>query len=142
MCLFLIPGMFFLFSLWVTTSTNSFEEEIELCWINGVSGSVIIENVLKNGFCLVCFVCNEIHLPGLAPSDQQVTFLDLCSSSDSVDPGKSRPWWRCFLPLARPSQFLCLILNIRSACHLGSWADQGLVGVLFFVSINLEFKKH
>ena len=29
------------------------------------------------------------YLPGLAPSDQQVIFFGLCSSSDSVEPGRS-----------------------------------------------------
>ena len=70
-------------------------------------------------------------LPGLAPSDQQVLVLPgptWSSSVDSVLPGRSWPWWRCFLPAARPSQFRCLLENIRSLLQRGSVADQGRTG--------------
>ena len=69
-------------------------------------------------------------LPGLAPSDQQVLARGPAwsSSVDSVLPGRSWPWWRCLLPAARPSQFLCLLENIRSALQRGSVADHGLTG--------------
>ena len=72
-------------------------------------------------------------LPGEAPSDQQVLVLPGPAPSSSVDsvlplPGRSWPWWRCFLPAASPSQFLCLLENIRSALQRGSVADHGLTG--------------
>ena len=72
-------------------------------------------------------------LPGEAPSDQQVLVRPGPAPSSSVDsvlplPGRSWPWWRCFLPAASPSQFLCLLENIRSALQRGSVADHGLTG--------------
>ena len=87
------------------------------------------------------------HLPGLAPSDQQVLVGLASSSVDSVLPGSSCPWWRCFRPAASPSQFLCLLQNlvcmnqvqtldtanlenILSAFQRGSAADQGRAGML------------
>ena len=76
-------------------------------------------------------------LPGLAPSDQQVFLGPAWSSSvDSVLPGRSWPWWRCFLPAARPSQFRCLLENIRSLLQRGSVADQGRAGALSTSSLT------
>lgn len=85
-----------------------------MAWIRGVAGSAML--------------AGSGGLPGLAPSDQQVFLGMLSSSVDSVLPGRSWPWCKCFLPAAKPSQFFCFDENILSALHLGSAADQGLAG--------------
>ena len=98
-----------------------------MAWIRGAAGSAVFVVVAGGG-----------GLPGLAPSDQQVLALGPARSSsvDSVLPGRRWPWWRCFLPAARPSQFLCLLENIRSAFHRGSVADHGLTGALSTSSLT------
>ena len=48
----------------------------------------------------------RVDLPGLAPSDQQVFLGMLSSSVDSVLPGRSWPWCKCFLPAAKPDRGL------------------------------------
>ena len=123
-----------------------------IAWMRGVAGSGMAVVVGGGGLDMirdskVVFQLCISHLPGLAPSDQQVLVGLASSSVDSVLPGSSCPWWRCFRPAASPSQFLCLLQNlvcmnqvqtldtanlenILSAFQRGSAADQGRAGML------------
>ena len=76
-----------------------------MAWISGVAGSGMLAGSggLPDHLSKRESINSDYDLPGLAPSDQQVFLGMLSSSVDSVLPGRSWPWWRCFLPAAKPS---------------------------------------
>ena len=82
-----------------------------MAWIRGVAGSAMLAG--SGGLTDILIGIKEStksdnDLPGLAPSDQQV-FLGMFSSSvDSVLPGRSWPWCKCFLPAAKPDRGLLM----------------------------------
>ena len=77
-----------------------------MAWIRGVAGSAMLAGSGGLTDKLIRIKKNpkifDNDLPGLAPSDQQVFLGMLSSSVDSVLPGRSWPWCKCFLPAAKP----------------------------------------
>ena len=115
-----------------------------MAWISGTGfwGSELapVKTFRRSGTSEIrtCFLGEE-H------SDQQVggggkPELD-GSSSDEVEPGRSCPRWRCFLPAISPSQCRCLMWKTGSAEYRDSWADHGRVRRFLPMLASLESLK-